>query len=130
MSRFRLALVGGTAVAVVVAWRKIALVTTVSKYSVKLFLVDHLPQFMKRRIMSKRFAGEALEQRLQMRLFKGWATIKALWRMSSINLYPRVRVGQSAPHTPVLLLDDNKVINLVEMAHGTRPLVLNFGSCT
>ena len=88
-----------------------------------------MPEGTRRRILSQEYSGEMLEKRLTQRIFKGLSTVRALWRMSSINLRPSVRVGESAPVTPVLLLDGKECM-LAELAQGNRPLVLNFGSCS
>ena len=69
-----------------------------------------------------------LERRLTQRIFKGLSTVRALWGMSSVNLRPRVKVGDRAPPTPVLR--DGVPILLPELARSDRPLLINFGSCT
>ena len=113
-----------------VFWRELELAATVSKYSFMVFLVDRLPSRMRRELLAKEYSGEMLERRLTQTIFKGTSTIRALWRMTSINLHPRVAVGAAAPATPVHSLRDQREINLSELAQGARPLVLNFGSCT
>jgi hypothetical protein len=109
-------------------WHDLALVANVAKYSFMIFLIDRLPNSVRRSILSKEYEGEMLEKRLTQRIFKGMSTVRALWRMSSVNLRPRVRVGDAAPPTPVLL--EGREVCLTSLARGKRPLLLNFGSCT
>ena len=130
ISPTRLALALG---ATALAWRErkqIILAAVVAKYSFMVFLVDRLPAQLRRAILANEYTGEALEKRLTQRIFKGVSTVRALYRMSSVNLRPRVNVGDVAPETPVLHLHDASQTTLNALAHGARPLVLNFGSCT
>ena len=117
-----------------VLWRlrhRLALACTVLQYSFMVWLVDVLPHSVRKSILEKEYEGEMLERRLTQRIFKGTSTVRALWRMSSINLRPRTCPGKPAPPTPVVLLDsDRPAVLLHELAHDDRPLVLNFGSCT
>lgn len=127
----RLAAVVGGGLALVALrsqWHELVLVGTVAKYSFMIWLIDRLPDVVRRSILAKEYEGEMLEKRLTQRIFKGASTVRALWRMSSINLRPRVRVGDAAPPTPVLL--DGREVCLTSLACGGRPLLLNFGSCT
>ena len=110
------------------SWEKFVLVGTVAKYSFLVFLVDRLPYSVRRKVLMREYSGDLLEKRLTQCIFKGLPTVRALWRMSSINLRPRVRPGDPAPLTPVLL--DGKLVSLPGIATGRRPLLLNFGSCT
>ena len=130
--KHRLAVVAlGTTASALLTYRcrsRIALLGTVASYSFQIWLVDRLPDSVRRSILSKEYSGEMLEKRLTQRIFKGMSTVRALWRMSSINLRPRVRVGDLAPPTPVLR--DGIEVALPSLAHGERPLLLNFGSCT
>ena len=71
-----------------------------------------------------------LEKRLTQRIFKGFSTVKALWRMSSVNMRPRLRVNDRVPeHMPLTDLKGN-ALQLRNLMRGDRPLVLNFGSCS
>ena len=126
----RAALLGGGAVAIVLGRRKLELWLTVAKYALSVFLIDKLPNHMRRRILSAEYSGDDLEERLKMRIFKGWPTVRALWRMSSVNLYPQVRVGDAAPMVRVHSLDSRDEMALLALSKGSQPLVLNFGSCT
>jgi len=126
------ALAGGVAASAIVTcryWSHLSLAAAVAKYTFQVWLIDHLPDSMRRRLLSREYSGKQLEKRLTQRIFKGMATMRALWRMSSINLRPKVRVGDPAPATPVLL--KGAAVSLPSLASAnTRPLLLNFGSCT
>jgi len=114
-------------------WRRqLELALKVAKYSFMVFLVDRLPERTRRNILAPEYSGEMLEQRLTQRIFKGMPTIRALWRMSSINLFPRVAVGDPVPNTLVLSPTGRAtaVVNLECLSQEGRPLVLNFGSCS
>ena len=125
----RIALLGAAATAGWIVREKIELAFTVAKYSFMVYIVDVLPNGMRRRILSKEYSGEMLEKRLTQRIFKGFGTIQALWRMTSINLHPRVKVGEPIPATPVFSLDGKEVM-LGALATQGRPLLINFGSCS
>ena len=127
--RGRLAAAFGTT-AILTYWYRsqVALAGTVASYVFQIWLVDRLPNSIRRSILSKEYSGEMLERRLTQRIFKGMSTVRALWRMSSINLRPQVRVGDVAPPTPVLL--NGVEVALPSLAQGERPLLINFGSCT
>ena len=109
-------------------WDDIVLAGIVAKYSAMIWLVDNLPEPKRREILSQEYEGEALEKRLGQRIFTGLSTVRALWRMSRVNLRPRVAVGDVAPATRVLL--GGIEVFLPSLARGKRPLLLNFGSCT
>ena len=51
------------------------------------------------------------------------------YRMSSVNLQPKLTVGDAVPDLRVLALDGAKR-RLLDLSRRSRPLVLNFGSCT
>jgi len=126
-----LAYAAGVATMLVTArgsWRKLSLLAAVIRDTTMIFLIDHLPNNIRRKILSSEYSGAALEARLKQSLFKGTSTVRALWRMSSVNMNPQTHVGAPVPLIPVLL--DNKEIMLSSLASGDRPLLLNFGSCT
>ena len=81
-------------------------------------------------VRPRRYSGENLEERLKICVFKGWSTVKALYRMSSVNLRPRLSVGDALPAALSVLTLGGKTRLLAGLAQGDRPLVLNFGSCT
>ena len=65
-----------------------------------------------------------------------WRVFKALWRMSSVNMRPALKVGDVVPSSRcvALSLHEGKLGPPVDLASPTlstdRPLVLNFGSCS
>lgn len=130
MSSRSLAICTGTSALLALAWNwdTLSLAAAVARDTFCLIVIDRLPLQMRRQILAKEYEGEMLEKRLTYRVFKGLPTIRALWHFSSINLRPRVRVGDPAPRTPVLL--DGKQVLIPQLARGARPLLLNFGSCT
>lgn len=109
---------------------KLELIAKVTKYSFMVYVIDMLPAQTRRSILAQEYSGEMLEKRLTQRIFKGLSTVRALWRMTSINHRPRIAVGDAVPYTPVISLQDGKELALGALARGERPLVLNFGSCT
>ena len=100
----RVAVAGTVACATAFALRdELKLLAAVAKYTFQVAIVDLLPMSMRRSILSQEYEGEMLEKRLTQRIFKGFSTVKALWRMSSVNMRPRLRVGDSVPiDTPLL----------------------------
>jgi len=100
--------------------------------SVMLFLRDNLPEFIRRRMLPKAdFSGTTLEERLKIRVFAGWATVKAIYHMRSINIRPRLAVGEHVGDLKVLRLSSQEEVSVAKMCtSASRPLVLNFGSCT
>lgn len=96
-----------------------------------MFIIDHLPLRMRRRVLRREYSGEALEQRLQMKVFGGMAMVRALWHMTGVNEQPQVAVGMLAPPTPVLKLRGERAMMLPDVGGSAEvPLVLNFGSCS
>lgn len=136
---------GGTAAAITAVLlrkhvlKQVSLALSVAKYSFMVFLIDMLPEKTRTEILSQEYTGEALEQRLKMRVFKGPRTVKALWRYSSINFYPQVAVGQPAPVTPVVALAGGREYTMLselvsafrtrlQDSHSHDPAVLSLGS--
>ena len=117
---------GATALLAMRHWSTVAIAVRVSRDIFMVWLIDLLPQPLRRKILSAEYSGAMLEERLTQRIFKGMPTVRALWRMGSINYRPHVRVGDAAPPTPVLL--DGEATTLPELTRGERPLLINFGS--
>lgn len=111
---------------------KIQIIWKTAAYFGMICILDHCPEFLKRKMLTGEYEGEALERRINMRLNSdSWCLIKALYRMSSINLYPGVKNSDRVPKgLMVQRLEDGKLVDLCSLQRSTRPLVLNFGSCT
>lgn len=124
---------------------------TTTVYWLTINLLDFAPNPIRRRILSNEYSGDALEKRLNMRIGGGWRVYAALWRMSKINMFPRLRVGDNVPKKelliyPLLSLDqspennetakylpshDNGAIDLYSFGnHDGKPVIINFGSCS
>ena len=113
--------------------RTIGLALRVAQYSVMIFLIDLLPNSIRRRILSAEYSGADLEKRLSLRIWSGWSTVRALWRMTAINSNPQLKVSNAVPPIPLARLEGNSTrpACLGDLAAAaSRPLVLNFGSCT
>ena len=91
--------------------------------------VDRLPEKQRRELLANEYEGEALERRLKLRIWKGRSTANALFRMTEINLFPKLRTKDAVPPTPLIALDNSEK-KLTEFVIGARPLVINIGSCT
>jgi len=98
--------------------------------TVMICVTDHLPQSIRRRVLSKEYSGKELEDRLAVRIFAGWSTTKAVYRMLSVNISPLLQIGQHVGDLKVLRLSTQEVVSMVGMSTPSRPLILNFGSCT
>jgi len=108
---------------------KIACLTFIA--AVIIFITDHLPQGLRRKLLSSEYAGQDLEDRLAVQIFAGWPTVKAIHHMLSINMRPQVQIGQPVRNLQVLKLQSQEEVALTSLTTSpTRPLVLNFGSCT
>ena len=89
-----------------------------------LLVLDALPRALRERLLPSGRHGK---------LFSGASTVRQLWRTTSVNLHPAVRVGELAP--PVLSLcmelDGSwQRLTITSLCQPGRPLVLAFGSCT
>ena len=109
---------------------KVGDVAAVIRDTLLIWLIDWLPNHIRRRILCKEYSGDALERRLKLRIFGGYRMVKALWRFAKVNRKPMVAIGSEVPHLRVLRLDSEAEVPLLSLARTGRPLVLNFGSCT
>jgi len=108
---------------------KVVVVTALA--TVIICVTDHLPQSIRRRVLSSEYSGKELEERLAVKIFAGWSTTKAVYRMLSINMNPLLKIGQHVGDLKVLRLSTQEVVTVVGLTTSpARPLVLNFGSCT
>ena len=68
-----------------------------------------------------------------MRIGGGWRMLCALWRMNSINAFPRLSAGDILPGDLCVVAADSdadvkSVTTLASLCRPNVPLVLNFGS--
>ena len=104
---------------------------------VMITLLDYAPNSWRRSVLKHEYEGEALEERLKMKIGGGWVMFRELWRMGFVNMRPNLAVGDQIP-AGIPLFPCGKVggqslelSTLVEQAKKAgRPLVLNFGSCS
>lgn len=63
------------------------------------------------------------------RLFS-FESLKAVWHGQKLDFLKAAHLGRGAPNTEVVRLEDQRRSLILDCAHGDRPLILNFGSCT
>jgi hypothetical protein len=99
--------------------------------TITIWTTDHLPQKVRRKLLSSEYHGEDLEERLAVTIFSGWPTTRALYRMLTVNMRPKLKIGQHVGDLKVVRLGSQREVKLTELSSSPlRPLVLNFGSCT
>ena len=103
--------------------------------TIMILLLDYLPNFIRRWILSKEYTGVDLENRLELKIFGGTAMIRELHRMNKVNMAPCLRVGDWVsppfPASPLKMhVLSSDTTSLLSNMQTSRPMVLNFGSCT
>lgn len=58
------------------------------------------------------------------------ASLKAVWHGQKLDFFKQAHEGGPAPNSEVVLPEGFRSQHILDYARGTRPLVLNFGSCT
>lgn len=58
------------------------------------------------------------------------ASLKAVWHGQRLDFFKQAHEGGPAPNSEVVLPDGFLSQHILDYARGSRPLVLNFGSCT
>ena len=86
-------------------WRKtretllarLSLSVKVARYALEIWVVDWMPNFVRRRILANEYSGDALERRLKLRIGGGWRMVAALWRFTSVHTNIKATVGAKVP---------------------------------
>lgn len=95
-------------------------------------ILDFAPNRLRRHILSGEYSGDALEERLKLRIGGGWRVFRALWQMSRVNMFPLLSTGDVLPKKSLIVhaLKDAAPIDLLDLVDSSMPLVVNFGSCS
>jgi len=127
---------------------KLSLSVKVARYALEIWVVDWMPNFVRRRILANEYSGDALERRLKLRIGGGWRMVAALWRFTSVHTNIKATVGAKVPvltleracgpdeagGAEVLLSNIGApgILATLRNVHVARKglLVVNFGSCT
>jgi len=108
---------------------KVVAITTLA--CVMILVSDHLPHSLRKKMLSKEYSGKDLEARLAVKIFSGWSTVTAIYHMLSVNRNPNSQVGQQVDDLKMLRLSSQAMVSMADLsASPSRPLILNFGSCT
>ena len=95
--------------------------------------LDYGPNRWRRSVLKQEYEGDALEERLKMKIGGGLSMLWALMEMALVNLRPKLRVGDKVPAGIALHALDNastEAMDLLSLSRPGVPLVLNFGSCS
>ena len=95
--------------------------------------LDYGPNRWRRSVLKQEYEGDALEERLKMKIGGGLPMLWALMEMALVNLRPKLRVGDKVPAGIALHALDNastEAMDLLSLSRPGVPLVLNFGSCS
>ena len=95
--------------------------------------LDYGPNRWRRSILKQEYEGDALEERLKMKIGGGLPMLWALMEMALVNMRPKLCVGDEVPAGIALHALDNasaEAMDLLSLSRPGVPLVLNFGSCS
>lgn len=109
------------------------LASKVTTYWLMINFLDFAPNSMRRRILSNEYSGDTLEKRLNMKIGGGWRVFAALWKMSRINLFPLLKVGDMIPKGNLYvhnIQNSKEKTDLFTICQENKIVVLNFGSCS
>ncbi|KAF6735786.1 Type III iodothyronine deiodinase [Oryzias melastigma] len=57
-------------------------------------------------------------------------SLRAVWHGQKLDILKSARLGQAAPNTEVVLVQERRQVRILDCMKGNRPLILNFGSCS
>ena len=57
-------------------------------------------------------------------------SLRAVWYGQKLDFFKSAHVGQRAPNTQVVALRDRRTLRILDCVRGSRPLIVNFGSCS
>lgn len=77
-----------------------------------------------------KFAGCEISQEVYGNSLFGWEMYKAVTAALMTDLQKKAKLGAEAPNPCVVSADGQLRSNLLDFAKKSRPLVVNFGSCT
>lgn len=77
-----------------------------------------------------KFAGCEISQEVYGNSLFGWEMYKAVTETLMIDLQKKAKTGKEAPNPSLVSADDQSRSHLLDFAKDSRPLVVNFGSCT
>uniref|UniRef100_A0A3B3YEC1 Iodothyronine deiodinase n=1 Tax=Poecilia mexicana TaxID=48701 RepID=A0A3B3YEC1_9TELE len=59
-----------------------------------------------------------------------WESLRAVWHGQKLDFLKSAHLGEAAPNTEVVLVQERRQVRILDCTKGKRPLVLNFGSCS
>ncbi|XP_020619925.1 thyroxine 5-deiodinase-like [Orbicella faveolata] len=77
-----------------------------------------------------KFAGCQISQEVYGNGLFGWEMYKAVTETLMIDLQKKAKPGKEAPNPSLVSADGQSRLHLLDFAKESRPLVVNFGSCT
>lgn len=77
-----------------------------------------------------KFAGCQISQEVYGNSLFGWEMYKAVTETLMIDLQKTAKPGKEAPNPSLVSTDGQSRLHLLDFAKESRPLVVNFGSCT
>lgn len=77
-----------------------------------------------------KFAGCQISQEVYGNSLFGWEMYKAVTETLMIDLQKKAKPGKEAPNPSLVSTDGQSRLHLLDFAKESRPLVVNFGSCT
>ena len=77
-----------------------------------------------------RFAGSDISAEVYGEGLFGWEMYKAVTSALMMDLQKKARQGADAPNPSLVSVDGRSRLHLLDVAESSRPLVVNFGSCT